>query len=131
VFCIYLRTNSDLCQLQHKLIGFYNRDEKCLQRGTDWVFKYSGLRFVFRWLFSGLMMLVRVHPMAELVNNELDAETVAHFQLYLGAATEKTMKGPRLWANISFRHITNKQRSTTHSNTMDPFLFINKHNTHP
>jgi len=26
VFCIYLRTNSDLCHLQHKLIGFYNRD---------------------------------------------------------------------------------------------------------
>jgi len=25
--------------LQHKLIGFYKRDEKCLQRGTDWVFK--------------------------------------------------------------------------------------------
>jgi len=25
--------------LQHKLIGFYNRDEKCLQRGTDWGFK--------------------------------------------------------------------------------------------
>ena len=47
MFCIYLRTNSDLCHLQHKLIGFYNRDEKCLQRGTDWVFKYSGLRFVF------------------------------------------------------------------------------------
>jgi hypothetical protein len=22
--------------IQHKLIGFYNRDEKCLQRGTDW-----------------------------------------------------------------------------------------------
>ena len=39
VFCIYLRTNSDSCHLQHKLIGFYNRDEKCLQRGTDWVFK--------------------------------------------------------------------------------------------
>ena len=39
VFCIYLRTNSDLCHLRHKLIGFYNRDEKCLQRGTDWVFK--------------------------------------------------------------------------------------------
>jgi len=29
VFCIYLRTNSNLCHLQHKLIGFYNRDEKC------------------------------------------------------------------------------------------------------
>jgi len=39
VFCIYLRTNSDLCHLQYKMIGFYNRDEKCLQRGTDWVFK--------------------------------------------------------------------------------------------
>jgi hypothetical protein len=33
------RKNSDLCHLQHKLIGFYSRDEKCLQRGTDWVFK--------------------------------------------------------------------------------------------
>jgi hypothetical protein len=38
-FFIYLRTNSDLCHLQHKLIGFYNREEKCLLRGTDWVFK--------------------------------------------------------------------------------------------
>ena len=42
--CIYvlyidLRRNSDLCHLQHKLIGFYNRDKKCLQRGMDWVFK--------------------------------------------------------------------------------------------
>ena len=39
LFCIYLRTNSDLCHLHHKLIGFYNRDEKCLLRGTNWVFK--------------------------------------------------------------------------------------------
>jgi hypothetical protein len=39
VFCIYLRTNSDLCYLQHKPIGFYNLDKKCLQRGTDWAFK--------------------------------------------------------------------------------------------
>ena len=37
MFCIYLRTNSDLCHLQHKLVGFYNRGEKCLLRGTDWV----------------------------------------------------------------------------------------------
>ena len=56
MFCIYLRTNSDLCHLQHKLIGFYNRDDKCLLRGTYWIFKYSGLRFVFKglkkpWLF--------------------------------------------------------------------------------
>jgi len=39
MFCIYLRTNSDLCHLQHKLIGFYNTDEKRLQRGTDSGFK--------------------------------------------------------------------------------------------
>ena len=36
---LYLSEKSDLCHLQHKLIGFYNRDEKCLLRGTNWVFK--------------------------------------------------------------------------------------------
>ena len=50
LFCIYLRTNSDLCHLHHKLTGFCNQDEKCLQRGTDWVFKYSSLTFVFKGL---------------------------------------------------------------------------------
>jgi hypothetical protein len=40
VFCMCLRTNSDLCQLyKKKVIGFYNRDGKCLQRGMDWAFK--------------------------------------------------------------------------------------------
>jgi hypothetical protein len=34
LFCVYLRINSELSHLQHKLIGFYNRDGKCLQRGT-------------------------------------------------------------------------------------------------
>jgi hypothetical protein len=50
VFCIYLTRNSDLCHLHHKLIGFYNRDEKCSQRGTNWVFKYSSLRFFCKGL---------------------------------------------------------------------------------
>jgi hypothetical protein len=27
-------------------------DEKCLLRGTDWAFKQSGLRFVFKGLIS-------------------------------------------------------------------------------
>jgi hypothetical protein len=36
-FGIYLRTNNYLCHLQHKLISFYNRDEKCLR-------VYSALR---------------------------------------------------------------------------------------
>ena len=39
VFCIYLRTNSYLSYLQHKLTGFYNLVEKCLLHGTNWVFK--------------------------------------------------------------------------------------------
>ena len=39
VFCIYLRTNSNLCRIHHKLISFYNLDEKCLLRGTNSVFK--------------------------------------------------------------------------------------------
>ena len=58
-FCIYLRTNSDLCHLQHKLIGFYNPDEKCLQRGTDWGFKYSGLHFGFKGLNNGFIVMGR------------------------------------------------------------------------
>ena len=59
VFCIYLRTNSDLCHLQHKLIGFYNRDEKCLQRGTDWLFKYNDLRFVCKGLTDNSFVRVK------------------------------------------------------------------------
>jgi hypothetical protein len=39
MLCIGLRTNSDSCHLHKKLIGFYNRVVKCLQRGTDWEFK--------------------------------------------------------------------------------------------
>ena len=35
----YLSENRQRLVLQHKLIGFYNRDEKCLLRGTNWVFK--------------------------------------------------------------------------------------------
>ena len=37
---LYLSENKQrLVPLTAKLIGFYNRDEKCLQRGTDWGFK--------------------------------------------------------------------------------------------
>jgi hypothetical protein len=60
VFCIYLGTNSE-CHLHQKLTGFYNRDEKCLQRGTDWVFKYSSLRFGFK----GLTAMVNTSPSDE------------------------------------------------------------------
>ena len=37
---LYLSENkSDLCHLHHKLIGFYNIDEKFLLSGTNWAFK--------------------------------------------------------------------------------------------
>ena len=39
VLCLSENKQRLLCHLQHKLIGFYNRDEKCLLRGTNWVFK--------------------------------------------------------------------------------------------
>jgi hypothetical protein len=39
VFCIFLRTTYYVCSIEHKLIGFYNPDEKYLQRGMSWVFK--------------------------------------------------------------------------------------------
>ena len=36
----YLSENKErLVPLQHRLIGFYNQDEKCLLRGTKWAFK--------------------------------------------------------------------------------------------
>ena len=45
LYVLYLRTNSDLCHLQHKLIGFYNQVEKWLLRGTNWVFNLSATDF--------------------------------------------------------------------------------------
>jgi hypothetical protein len=39
LFVLYLSENRQRLVSHHKLIGFYNRDEKCLQRGTDWAFK--------------------------------------------------------------------------------------------
>ena len=41
VFCVDLRTKSHYFPIQHQLTGFYNRDGKCLLRGTDWIFKHN------------------------------------------------------------------------------------------
>ena len=38
-YCMYFRPNSEFCTVQHSLIGFYNRDAKCLLCGTNWIFK--------------------------------------------------------------------------------------------
>jgi hypothetical protein len=55
VFCIYLRANSNFCNIHLKLIGFSNRVEKCLQRGTNWVCTLSSLRFVFKRLNANVL----------------------------------------------------------------------------
>ena len=47
LYVLYLSENK---QRLVPLIGFYNRDEECLLRGKNWVFKESSLRFVFRSL---------------------------------------------------------------------------------
>jgi len=40
LYVLYLSENkNDLCHLHHKTVGFCNRNEKCLQRGTGRVFK--------------------------------------------------------------------------------------------
>jgi len=36
---MYLAINSGIRPMQHPLISFYNRDRKCLLRGTNWGFK--------------------------------------------------------------------------------------------
>jgi hypothetical protein len=41
VFGVDLRSNSDCFLIQSQLVGFYNRDEECLLRGTGCAFKYN------------------------------------------------------------------------------------------
>jgi hypothetical protein len=61
VFCIYIRTNSDLSHLRRKVISFYNRDEMCLQRGTDWVFTDEAQTALFKGLKSVLWELLSLY----------------------------------------------------------------------
>ena len=44
--------------LQHKLMGFYNRDGKCLLRSTDWIFIWNSLRFVFKGLTFNIVLIL-------------------------------------------------------------------------
>ena len=81
---LYLSENSDLCHLQHKLVGFYNRDEKCLQRGTNWVFKKSSLRFVFKRLRlkleSSFLLMLDIFPLATVLKTRLlELRGLGHF----------------------------------------------------
>ena len=55
LFVLYLSGKKQrLYHLQHKLMGFYNRVEKCFLRGTNWVFKSSSLRIVFKGLITSV-----------------------------------------------------------------------------
>jgi len=50
-----------ICHLHHKLIGFYNRDKKCLQRGTDWVFKKAVCALSVKGETDSLPNLAQIH----------------------------------------------------------------------
>jgi hypothetical protein len=68
---LYLSENKQrLHFVGNKQKNFYNRVEKCLQRGTDSVFKESSLRLVFQRLIKGLFMeiLVKVNVKISLRN---------------------------------------------------------------
>ena len=39
LYLCFLYLSENLCHLHRQLIGFYNRHEKCLLRGTNWAFK--------------------------------------------------------------------------------------------
>jgi hypothetical protein len=53
LFCVLcLCENKQRLVPLHTLIGFYNRDEKCLQRATDWGFNNSSLNLEFKGLIS-------------------------------------------------------------------------------
>jgi hypothetical protein len=63
------------------MIGFYNRDEKCLQRGTDWVLKYSGLRFVFKGLRTDVKIIpVRIDALCDLLIHDRFIE-IYHYSM--------------------------------------------------
>jgi hypothetical protein len=51
VFCFIWEQTATCVTYSIKWLVFYNGDEKCLVRSTDWAFKYSRLPFVFKVLF--------------------------------------------------------------------------------
>ena len=53
---------------------FYNRDEKCLLRGTNWVFKQSSVRFVFKGLI--LKRLTNNCLQTPLLSNNFNASSL-------------------------------------------------------
>jgi hypothetical protein len=55
LFGIYLRTATSASF--NILTGFYNGDEKCLLRDTNWAFKQSNLRFFVK----GFKSVVFIH----------------------------------------------------------------------
>ena len=99
VFRIYLRTNSGLCHWQHKLTGFYNRDEKCLQRGTDWVFIYNStfcphsvfMCFVWIWEQTAIISLYSINWLVFITETECVYCAVRTGSLYIILRSARTV----------------------------------------
>jgi hypothetical protein len=90
----------DLLWQRWKLVGFYNWDEKCLQRGTDWVFKWSGLSFAFWGLTAYLLHLNSSSCRTKLILCNVFEPWLDHMQCYRKAKSEllslyrSVLKGP-------------------------------------
>ena len=113
--------NSDLCHLQHKLIGFYNRDKKCLQRGTDWVFKQSSLPFVFKGLIK--LYFVAVLVWYDIFNCSWVISSTVHIYTHFSKAVH--LKGLMIqnYRNVGYWlhfHVTD-HRTLTVANLVNKF----------
>ena len=127
VLCIYLKTNSDFCHLQHKLIGFYNPDEKFLQRGTDWVFKYSGLRFVCKGL---IFMCCSDRHVAVFPAVAVDADGCLCANAEWALAMRRLDASSSLWVrrrtDRSLASVRTTRHETRHEVTIDQLLYFSK-----
>ena len=83
------------------MTGFYNRDEKCLLGGTNWVFKSSGLRFVFKGLIGGLTSEV-----CQCLNVRWVISHVTHHRVQVVAVCDRyeCKQNNRCWCSKKLSH---------------------------
>ena len=66
---VWISEQTTIFPIQHKLTGFYNRDEVCILRGTDWIFKYNStfsphsvfMCFVWIWEQTTIISLYNIN----------------------------------------------------------------------
>ena len=123
---LYLSENKqrDLCHLQYKLIGFYNRDEKCLLRDADWVFIYNSTFcphsvfkcFVWVWEQTAIVSLYSINWLVCITETECVYCAVRTGSLYIILRSAHTVYVCVLCGS------ENKQRLFTYTALTDWFV---------